>query len=456
MNKNEKSICFGIIRTAAISILVNIVIYLNAYFYFDDIQLNLNKPFGFAITLITSLVICFIWLGTYWFMDSIQREPIKMMLYSFFTAFFVHFCILSIVNKGISTGSKDIIEKFDIIKEIFIPMFSINVIFSTYIKNLNEFDEPVDSLIYGGFVGIGICLAECLLNIFQYDIVSLKFVTVELISKVMIYSSVCAFSGYMLNKLTETRKNKYFILTILSMFIIFSFEFIIGRLVRNSLKISQNGIVGILFPLFITIILFVMIAYHIAKIILNTEYTIDNKDDDSNEKKLPENKPFHKPSPFEVYGYILFLLIVVSFICILKVNTKTKKIITDNKQWEFFLPESFNKQKVLSINMNVHNERNVEIFERKYSNGFGSTIITFNFDDRHLYSEINELYFSPQKTCQIFKVFIDDENTDGDFLYLLRKNGKSLYVNINENSKDEKEAEDLIRIIAQNINYIGN
>lgn len=291
-----------ILFTSLISILLAVLLYLLSYTPAGKFTISLTTFSSTAVMLLILGALSFFWIFVYYSMDVKKKEPVKALVQTFFVSVAIHFLLLKVIDVPL--------------KEILLPVLSIYIIFDLFIFNLPCFDETVDSLIYGGVAGIGLGVAASLNEFLVGDSLSFAYLIQLLSVRILLYSSVCALSGLLLNKMKNKDRLLFLILDIVILFVIFGSNVFLENLYQKNLKLAQYEILGLLFPLGLALFVFGITVCVVA-------FTVD--------------KEYQKKSDsiqFRIFG---ILIVVLIFINGLFIKTEDKK------------SKSFEKQETISI-----------------------------------------------------------------------------------------------------------
>lgn len=295
-----------ILFTSLISILLAILLYLLSYTPAGKFTLTLTTFSSTAVLLLILGALSFFWIFVYYSMDVKKKEPVKALVQTFFVSVAIHFLLLKVIDVPL--------------KEILLPVLSIYIIFDLFIFNLPCFDETVDSLIYGGVAGIGLGVAASLNEFLVGDSLSFAYLIQLLSVRILLYSSVCALSGLLLNKMKNTDRLLFLILDIVILFVIFGANALLEYLYQKNLKLSQYEILGLLFPLALSLFVFGITVCVVA-------FTIDKE----YQKKTDSIQ-------FRIFGILIVVLIFINGLFIKTEDKKSKSFVNQETTLIFKQP----------------------------------------------------------------------------------------------------------------------
>ncbi|MCR5400945.1 MAG: hypothetical protein K6E78_05045 [Treponema sp.] len=389
---SENKLLKNILRTGIVSACLCLVLFLCAYIFLGKIQLNSFSLAGSLVTLLTTLVISFLWLVCYWLLDSIKHEPLSNVASAFLAGFFVQFALQTVFNRFLisSMFASGNFRALFFVKDAFIAALSFYTAFWLYVGRLREFDEEVDNLIYGGFTGIGIAAAICLNQFYNIPSLNMQFVVVILLTRIALCSSLCALAGILS---TKAKKNWQLALSALVIPAIYYLESLIHLLLRKNLSVSQHKIQELLIPLIFVLVLFALIVF----IILRT--AAKNKENEENYK-----------FPVKKMGLVSAVLLVISIclVCLIQLDSNRGiKITSENAKISLKIPASFEKNKqTLSIESLFENsEASKQSFTKKRTEFSDQILMDIDFSPFIPENfALQELPFSPVNGCKIYEL----------------------------------------------------
>lgn len=234
-NLKSKIFLNGIAAVVALLVLYIVAILLPAgwYVYQSDFA-------GIIVTGLFALAISEIWLSLYWYMDRLQREPLQAILLTFFCSGAIY--IAAIMLYGWISGSSAL-SPYSFLEEAvsdsILPVCVSYLIFVFYTVHLKNFDEMVDSFIYGACSGIGIACVRCMAEFVQYESVSVLFLILELITRISVYAATCSLFGWILHRTLLSHKNIFALLGAVCIILFFRIESAIERALTAGINSSS-------------------------------------------------------------------------------------------------------------------------------------------------------------------------------------------------------------------------
>ena len=423
MNPINKKIFFA----ALFSLFGAQIFYALSYINIFYTEINLNSFYGLSVCFILIFILSALLIFTYWNMDRLQKEPVYAIFKSYFSTLFIHSFLLILFNKAFSYIGGDCREIVSLVKFVLLPLFSLFLVFEFTIFRLPAFDESVDSLIYGGFVGVGLGSAMCIGELLIQDVVSLQYFIQFLIIRLLLCSSVCSLSGLLLNRLRTSSKISNLIFSIIILFAVFALHFILDSMIETNIKLSQIYNLNFIIPVVLSVIVFVITVIFISRKV---------------------NEDFQKNSKnglvfFRVYGILIFLMIVFNCFYIQKQLNKTVKCYSADKAWSYELPKNFIEEKREGIN-SIFGKTSSQNYQ-KYNGKNCDFYISFNTS--------KNLIESLQNEQQIINGWTIQQRTQNQSVmyYLIKENN---VVNIQfeyKNQKDSWNEKQLVKLIAKTL-----
>ena len=325
-----------VIKAAVASLVLAIIFYVLSFTKICTIELEISNFSSCFILFMIMIFMASFWIFTYWNMDKIKKEPCKSILHTFCSALFIHFFMLSIFDRIFASAVQPELPHFWLLKFVLLPILSIYIVFDLYVFRLASFDEFIDSMIYGGFTGIGIGCAIFLNEVLAFESLNVRYLIQILIVRLLICSSVCALSGFLVYKLRNVKKLFYMIVSIVVMLVIFLLDFFLDSVIDKNIRLAQFDILRFAVPFVLTIIVYIITAVFIAKNI-------------SKEHELAQKNPVF----YKIYGIVLIAAIITyCFVFQCQLN-KTVRFFSNDGCWSFELPADFseikNKHSIVSL-----------------------------------------------------------------------------------------------------------
>ena len=315
-----------VIKSAVLSLIFAVLFYALSFTRIGSFELETTTFFGLFLIFVIMFFFAAFWIFDYWCMDRIQKEPIKSILYTFCSALFIHFFIITIFDKVFLNAGIAEFPIFFLLKYVLIPLLSIYAVFDLFIFRLDSFDEFVDSMIYGGFAGVGIGCAVFLNETFVFESLSIRYLVQILLVRLLICSSACSLSGLLIFMLRNLKKSFYMIASIIILFIIFSLDFFLDTMIDKNIQLAQIESLSFIIPFVLTVLVYLLTVIFILRNI-SKEFLLDQK-----------GSVFYR-----VYGIVLFLVIIFNCFILQSQLNKTIRFYSDDKTWSFELPYEFSE-----------------------------------------------------------------------------------------------------------------
>ena len=257
--KNGKS---SILNTGLMNILAMLALYIASYLFFKKITFSTESVGGTLLILICGLMPALLWLSFFYFLDRKEPEPLPMVASAFIAGM-----VSEIAFSGFFGGTLFDLETWIInanaiplVHLIFsrgiIPGLAIYFVLRYIYYPTRHFNESVDGLMYGAFVGIGYALMLIMKHIFVAAEVSLYYLVYSLLLKLMVYSSLGALTGYFFGqaRIRETRREIYFLFSLIIAVVVFAlYAFLDDRLQMN--LATSSDLVSVVLTLAISIVI---------------------------------------------------------------------------------------------------------------------------------------------------------------------------------------------------------
>ncbi len=428
-------VCKKIIRSAFISLVLSIIIYSLSVLKFFNVEINLNSFYGMIACFALLFLLSSFWIFTYWNMDRLQKEPLVAVFKSYFSTLFVHFFLLMIFSRAFNPVNHPGVEYkniLSIIKYVLLPLFTLYVIFDFNIFRFRAFDESVDSLIYGAFVGTGLGSAMFLSELFMFECVSVQFFVQSLVIRLLLCSSVCSLAGALLNRLRVSSKIINLILPVVILFVVFAVHFILDSLIETNVRLAQIRSLQFILPVVLSLIIFVITVILVSK-------SIDKDFQSSSKNGLIF---------FRVYGVILLLMIVINGLYVQNQINKTVVHYSADKKWSYELPKEYIEEKKSGINSLFG-----KAVQQRYQKYKGNSCDIFiSFEDSQTFSD-SLLTGNLNDDSEVIKGWVIYELSDSrTSSYQLKKDSDIVLIQINQTNQNVSVNNScLVKIIAKTL-----
>ena len=412
------------------SILFSFLIYLVSFAKPFNHEIYLNSFYGLFCCFLIMFAVSFFWIFNWWNLDKLQKEPFYAIIKVYFSSLIIHTFLLLIFIRAFAYTAEasrtDFPEIFSLIKFVFIPLFTLFLVFEFTIFRLPVFDEAVDCLIYGGFAGVGLGSAMCLGELFTLEAVSLQYFLQFLVIRLMLCSSVCSLCGLLLNKLRISSKISNLVLMVIILFTVFSLHFIIDSLLETNVRLAQIDSLKFILSVILCLIVFCITVIFILKA---TE---------SDFQKSSKNGLYF----FRVYGCLLLVMIIMNCLFLQIQNNKTVLHYSSDKTWSYELPKELIEVQTEGINSLFRKKSNQEY--HKYTCSNYDFYISFNSPDK-LSGAFNE-----EALINGWKVFQLEQNEI--ITYQLQKNKDTVSIQFEpKKQKTGLNKDRIIKILAKTL-----
>ena len=434
MSNSDNKVFNKVLKSALWSLAFAAFFYVLSFTKVCSFELETISFSGIFLIFVVMLFLASFWIFTYWNMDKIQKEPIKSILYTFCASLFIYFFIISIFDKAFCSSGQSDLPIFCLLKFVLLPLFSIYIVFDLFIFRLESFDEFIDSMIYGGFAGIGIGCAAFLNEVIVFDSLSVRYLVQILLVRLLICSSTCALSGFLLYKLRSEKKIVYMAASIIILFLIFSLDFFLDTIIDRNIKLSQIELLGFLIPFVLTVIVYLITVLFIAKNITK------------------DFEPEQKDSVFyRVYGIVLFVVIIINGFVFQSQLNKTVRFFSDDKKWSFSLPFEFNeitKSKSENSFIEISSKKRSERMYQEFSDRKSNVYVSF--------SELSSSLLSVNGNSEVisgWKIYTLENDS-----YIFVKDETVVKIQLedkNRNNRSEIEKEKIVKGIAKSLRRVN-
>ena len=331
------------------------------------------------------------------------------------------------------------------ISDSILPSCVFYLIFVFYTVHLKNFDEMVDSFIYGACSGIGIACARCMAEFVQYESVSVLFLIIELITRISVYAAICSLFGWILHRTLLSHKGIFALLGAVGIILLFGIESAIERALTAGINSSSVRIFPVLVSLGFVALIVGIVALLIHKTIAKEEKSSENQAITTN---------FSVTSPLWLTAVIVCALLLPAFVVRYE-NLKTNSFSYNG--WSFSLPTDFVETKDESFD-DIFNEPNQNIntfYESK--NGDRQIRIFVSSFSSALSSFKNTSAFSPQNGWTITEEKSQHTSTTGaeyQYMYVLEKGEQTVFLDVFADSKADERVSRAVRIFAKTLKEV--
>lgn len=419
-----------VVYSALYSFLVAIIFYLLSFIKICKLSISLNSFTGIFLSLLISLCISSFWIFTYWNIDTQQKEPVNAILKTFVITLLIHFFLLYLFEKSFQSSEGKASGILALLKYVLIPIFTIYVVFVFSVFQMPSFDESVDSLIYGGFVGVGLGSAYFLNEIFLLDTVSIQYLIQSLVIRIFLCSSVCALTGLLFNKMRISSKLHHLVFLIIILFVVFSIYCILDNIIETNILVAQFDNLRFIVSVFLSFIIFVLTIILISKKI-NISFSETTK----------YGKLFS-----HIFGILIFLIIIINCFYIQNQMNKTVRYFSPDKNWSFELPDTFTEEKQASDFSTIFDKAESKTYQ-KYTNKKCTIYISFNVAQRKL-----DLLSSASKKIHGWTIYENPSDQSDVLSITIKKKDVSIMLQIEQiNQNNYLDNYQLVRNITKSL-----
>jgi RsiW-degrading membrane proteinase PrsW (M82 family) len=260
----------NVLNTGLMNILAMVVLYLISFFLFKEISFSTENVGGTLLILICGFIPAFLWLSFFYFLDRKEPEPIPMVAAAFMAGIVSEIVFSGFFGRTLFNLTTWIINinalpfVYLLYSRGIIPALAIYFVLRYVFYPARHFNESVDGLMYGAFVGIGYALMFIMKDIISAADVSLYYLVFSLLLKLMIFSSLGALVGYFFGqaRIREEKRETYFLFSLIVSIIVFTlYAFLDDRFQMNLTTSSDLVSVGLtlVFSVLILAVVFLLI-----------------------------------------------------------------------------------------------------------------------------------------------------------------------------------------------------
>ena len=433
----SKNVEIKISLNGLITIAVLFAFYFLSYLIPADAQLYKADFSSIIVILIFSLCISAVWLFLYWFLDRLQHEPIKKSLITFCAAAFAQIAFYSLF-KCIAWKTDYILLQY-----ILVPLLSFLSVFSLYVIKQDSFDEIVDPFIYGAFEGIGIAFASCLIEFASYEDISIKFIILELITRISVHAAIFSLSCFVLNQALLKKKKLFAVLALILPLVLLLIENLVEIAIGKNIKIANINIIQVVLSF---AFILVLVSVTVALI-----HTILKKTEAAEEKGVKfEDNPF-----LAKITLVLFAIILISAFCYRKAEAKTVSFVSQDNQWEFKLPVGFTEKEEKTTDSIFNIE--VATGNTFYKKGTTDIYIDFNVE-LESYSDFEKPSYKMYgwSVRDLKNQYVANSGNSNayilsQYVYVLNKYGKNIYIDVYTEELEESDVKNAIRLLIKTL-----
>ena len=402
----------------------------------DGAQIYNSDFWGIVTLLVWALAISAGWIAIYWFLDRLQREPVKAVAITFVGS--ICFYIVCQTLFAWITGTNSIAP----IQNVVIPLVSFYCVFSFYTVRLKSFDELVDSFIYGAFAGVGIGFASCMMEFVAYDSMSLKFVILTLVTRISVYAAIFALAGFLLHQSLLRHSGLRRFVAIAVMFGLLVLDVFVEDVFSKNIHYANVQLI----PVFISFCFVCLQALAVGILI----YRTIKKEENSTLGVLVG-------TPYDAPKKSVAALAALAVLCALFVRGAlfaTTKFSADDDKYNFRLPVDYERRveasegSIFDLGEAAGNEY--------FSNGTENVYLYFDIDRAKIQSLGDPAYYLYNwGVLEEKHAYASQENGETNVVFqtafLLRKGKRCFIVDVYSSVQDDSAARNAVRMIAKTL-----
>ncbi|MBN1698500.1 MAG: PrsW family intramembrane metalloprotease [Spirochaetales bacterium] len=268
----------NILNTGIMNLIGMVLLFLIAFFLLKGIELNTATLSGTLLTIVIGLIPAFLWISFYYFLDRKDPEPVIMVASAFFagiigeaslSAFFGNI-VFDLPAWTLNANAMPLAHL--LFSRGFIPAITIYIVLRYMFYPSKHFNEPVDGMMYGAFIGIGYALSLAMKGVFSAGAVSLYFLVFSLLVNLALFSSLGALVGYSFGaaRFDERHKQRDFLIALVIAVCVFSLYAWLSTKLQMNITTSSD-FVSIVLVLGFTVVLLGIVFFLIQKSIKKGE-----------------------------------------------------------------------------------------------------------------------------------------------------------------------------------------
>jgi RsiW-degrading membrane proteinase PrsW (M82 family) len=200
-------------KSGILNVLFQVIFLLILYFVGSKACLSMEGAGRNILLLILVLIPSAIWTLFFYFQDRIEPEPASYVVVSFLAGMAGAVLLTQPLEKSIFRIDEWLYESSAalIIGSIFITGVVASFLFYLVIRygfyGTEEFDEPVDGMVYGAFIGSGFALIKSLTYLAAHPEFTLFSIAYTATTNILIYASVGSLIGYIIGRVKFLKKS---------------------------------------------------------------------------------------------------------------------------------------------------------------------------------------------------------------------------------------------------------
>ena len=265
-----KDVKSNVLNTGLMNILAMVVLYLVSYTLLKEIAFSTQTTGGTLLILLIGAVPAFLWLSFFYALDRKEPEPVSMVVAAFAAGMIGEIVFGELFGGTLFRLSTWIINANALpfvhllFSRALIPALAIYFTVRYLFYPASEFNELVDGLMYGAFVGTGYAFLLGMKEVFAASQVSLYFLVFSLLVRLAIFAALGALVGYYFGeaRLKKKAREGFFLVSLVISVAVFVLYAVLDSRFQMSLSTSTDLIsvaLTLVFSVIILAVVFVLI-----------------------------------------------------------------------------------------------------------------------------------------------------------------------------------------------------
>jgi RsiW-degrading membrane proteinase PrsW (M82 family) len=276
-------------KTGIINLLFQILFLFILYLVGNENQINLSGFYKILFNIGIVFIPCLVWTIFFYRQDRIEPEPTHYVIIAFIVGMAIASLFQLPLEKDIFNLNKWIYSDISSLILGSILLFGIITSFLFYISLRygfyvsKEFDEPVDGMVYGAFIGSGFAAVKSLTYLNEIKDLTIFAAGYTTSTNILVYASIASLIGFFIGKakFNQTRKNINFIIGLLLGIFLLGLYNIFSNLIY-----LQGSQYGFFYSFILTLVLSIVMLLTVfiemrklTKVDLHKEVKVDAKPD---------------------------------------------------------------------------------------------------------------------------------------------------------------------------------
>ncbi|MCK4358792.1 MAG: PrsW family intramembrane metalloprotease [Candidatus Cloacimonetes bacterium] len=263
----------NISRTGALYIVFLILFLLCFYIFGSNTTMNEGTWRNIFLLLIV-LVPCVLWSIFFYLQDRIEPEPTVYVIVAFLAGM-AGFTLIGLPLEKTFFQLNEWMYKSTgllVLGSIFVNGAITSFLFYILIRYCfypsREFDEPVDGMIYGAFIGSGFAMVKSLNYLSAYPDYSLFVIAYTATKNILIYASIASLIGYFLGKakFAKKRTNIVSIVGFMLGTVLIGLYHILNEIVMTAQRVGNIFLLSFILSLLFAIIILAIVYFRMRKL----------------------------------------------------------------------------------------------------------------------------------------------------------------------------------------------